>query len=404
VEEATLSEMGVVREHENEIVKGHDPVDAEPEDEDDKASDETTTQTTAQAARTDNTGTNGLSLPSPTSSPTATNTIGSGGKPPLPITPTSASSQCSPSLNETPFAFQQAGAPGYPFPEESHISGADVQVPTSFDPYSCDFSSMTNNWSATPSQSATPSLNHSTVSTGFWFGNGDYTGNPSGITFSQGVCKFYMVIQRYIYLPIITDTGNLPQGGLLSALYEPLDPSLVPSNNYTLPGQSHNDLSFFRFETHSLGPPIIQQEGNMISQEVLTQDTTVQEAEKGSEEGHVARGEKRKGDKPIDKPAKKTKGTENANMSEEPSENTAGKEVEEGTAGSGEGKERSGKATLSGRIPLMPTHLAEAGYQGQKKGVRPRKVEPTKKPRSKGSSAKRASKGAGKKPPSKKNK
>lgn len=96
------------------------------------------------------------------------------------------------------------------------------------------------------------------------------------------------------------------------------------------------------------------------SQLVLIPKTTVHEPGKGSDEGSnvipVSRGEKRKGDVPVAKPAKKKKETENANMGEEPNQNIAGKEVEEGTARSGEGKERARKPTLSGRIPLMPTH------------------------------------------------
>jgi hypothetical protein len=176
-----------------------------------------------------------------------------------------------------------------------------------------------------------------------------------------------------------------------------LDASLVLSSSYTLPNQD-----IVGFDTNSLGPPIIQPEdntkfqGNTTSQQVLTPSTTVQDTPKRSDEDNMAQGEKGKADNPLAKPAKKTKATENTHMTEEPRENTAGKEVDEGSAGSGEGKERVGKPTLSGRIPLMPTHLAEAGYQGEKKGVRPRKVEATKKPRSKGSGAKGGPKGKNK--------
>ena len=91
-------------------------------------------------------------------------------------------------------------------------------------------------------------------------------------------------------------------------------------------------------------------------------------------------------------------------MAEGPSENITGKEHGEGTAQSSEVKERAGKPTLSGRVPLMPTHLAEAGYQGEKKGVRGTggKVQPTMKPKSKGYAKKPASKGAAKIPGRKK--
>ena len=58
--------------------------------------------------------------------------------------------------------------------------------------------------------------------------------------------------------------------------------------------------------------------------------------------------------------------------------------------------ERAGKPTLSGRVPLMPTHLAEAGYQAEKKGVCA-KNGLTKKPKLKGKATKPVSKGAAKK-------
>ena len=57
--------------------------------------------------------------------------------------------------------------------------------------------------------------------------------------------------------------------------------------------------------------------------------------------------------------------------------------------------ERAGKPTLSGRVPLMPTHLAEAGYQAAKKGVRA-KNGLTMKPKSKGKATKPVLKGAAK--------
>lgn len=126
-----------------------------------------------------------------------------------------------------------------------------------------------------------------------------------------------------------------------------------------------------------------------------TANTTVQESAKVSDEGsNTSQGRKRKGDELdelVAKPAKKacSRGTENEDM---PGESAAGKQLDEGTEKSDEVNERAGKPTLSGRIPLMPTHLAEAGYQGEKKGVRPRKVQPTKKPKSKGNATKPASK------------
>jgi hypothetical protein len=69
-------------------------------------------------------------------------------------------------------------------------------------------------------------------------------------------------------------------------------------------------------------------------------------------------------------------------MAEGPSENIPGIELGEGMGKSCEVKERAGKPTMSGRVPLMPTHLAEAGYQAEKKGVRG--TGTAKKPKSKG--------------------
>ena len=73
-------------------------------------------------------------------------------------------------------------------------------------------------------------------------------------------------------------------------------------------------------------------------------------------------------------------GMENIDILEGSSKSVTGRgsQVGEGKANSGEVKERAGKATLSGRVPLMPAHLADAGYQGEKKGVRARKVTLTK--------------------------
>ena len=52
--------------------------------------------------------------------------------------------------------------------------------------------------------------------------------------------------------------------------------------------------------------------------------------------------------------------------------------------------------TFSGCVPLMPTHLAEGGYQAEKKGIRGtgRKVQTTRKLKSKGHTTKSVSKGA----------
>ena len=115
------------------------------------------------------------------------------------------------------------------------------------------------------------------------------------------------------------------------------------------------------------------------------------------ERPNTSRGQKRKGDEAIGEPAKKVcLGMENEDM-------PTGKELGEGTAKNDESNEQAGKPTLSGRVPLMPTRLAEAGYQGEKKGFRARKVQPsTKKPKSKGNGTKPVSKGAAKMPAKKK--
>ena len=119
-----------------------------------------------------------------------------------------------------------------------------------------------------------------------------------------------------------------------------------------------------------------------------TVNTTVQDS-------NTSQGQKRKVDEVIAKPAKKArlKATEKEDM---PSESVTGKELGKGTAKSDEANEQAGKLTLSGCVPLMPSHLAEAGYQREKKGVQARKVPPTKKPKSKGNAAKPVSKGAAK--------
>lgn len=107
-------------------------------------------------------------------------------------------------------------------------------------------------------------------------------------------------------------------------------------------------------------------------------------------------GLKRKREETVGRPAKKkgSKDMENAAMHDS-DVFMVGKDQGEGTTKSSEAKERAGKPTLSGRVPLMPSRLAEGGYQGEKKGVRGpgRKVQPKKKPKSKGSTTKPASKG-----------
>jgi hypothetical protein len=104
---------------------------------------------------------------------------------------------------------------------------------------------------------------------------------------------------------------------------------------------------------------------------MTTPNTTLQDHPKVSAEGNNmksgSRGHKRKGDEPVAKPPKK-KCAENTFVLEGSSESVTVKEIGEGTAKSGEIQERARKPTLSGRVPLMPAHLAEAGYEGEKRG------------------------------------
>ena len=248
-------------------------------------------------------------------------------------------------------------------------------------------------------------------------------------------------------------TNSFSEGSFLNALYfEPLDPSLeppipyvtpyaspekilelpapsiaVPTNPYPLPRTNLDlpapsiavptnpypllgmnlDLPAPSIPTESSYPypsagklpvPSIAVPIN-ISPVVPATSQQIPEPPKASEEESPpsdSRGQKRKGDEAVGKLPKKRcqKGVENA-VTESV---TRG----EGTGISGEMKERAGKPTLSGRVPLMPTHLAEGGYQVEKKGVRGRKVPPAKKPRSKGHTAKPASKGVVKIPGKKK--
>lgn len=195
---------------------------------------------------------------------------------------------------------------------------------------------------------------------------------------------------------MIPDTKGFPEGGLLCALYEPLDPSLIPSSSNV---SAYYDQPLLAIPSHSNGLPIpsysdglpiashsnglpvggaiAHPEHNMLSQPVPLEphapnleSPKMPESAKVSEEGSgiILWGQKRKGDDPVAKPEKKTKGAENVKVVKELHQNVTGKE--DGTAKGGEVKERAGKPTLSGHVPLMPTHLAEAGYQGEKKGKR----------------------------------
>ena len=118
----------------------------------------------------------------------------------------------------------------------------------------------------------------------------------------------------------------------------------------------------------------------------------------------VLQGKKRKGEEIVGRAPKRAglKETENVAMTEELVENSReGKDKGEGTSKSSDANERAGKATLSGRVPLMPTRLAEAGYQGEKKGIRGRGKKGQDQG-SKGRTSKPASRGAAKVPGRKK--
>jgi hypothetical protein len=243
------------------------------------------------------------------------------------------------------------------------------------------------------------------------------------------VRSFYIVsfcIGKLFMYFFIADTKAFQSGGFLGNLNEPrpVDPSLVPSSTYALSGPLVNQGEhMLGIPSHSLGAPIIQPDGNLnvplpSSQQVPlepcgavsespwpgTFPPTVNSAQVSNEGSNASRGQKRKGDEGVAKPAKKARSndTENGDITPEmPGDSVTGKEVGEGTAKKDEVNERAGKPTLSGRVPLMPTHLAEAGYQAAKKGVRARNGLTTK-PKSKGKATKPASKGAAKMPAKKK--
>ena len=209
-----------------------------------------------------------------------------------------------------------------------------------------------------------------------------------------------------------------PGGGFLASLYEPLDPSLVPSGTYALPHPFFNNgQPMSGIPSPSIRAPTIQQEDNVPTAYApfLTHSFTTGTASPSSqlepcvseslgpgtfppitntvhepakvpdERPNTSQGQtrKRKGeDEVIAKPAKKVCS---------PCGSVTGKELGEGTVKSDEVNERARKPTLSGHVPLMPTRLAKAGYQ-----------QPTKKPKSKGNSTKPVSRGAAKTPGRKK--
>jgi hypothetical protein len=148
-------------------------------------------------------------------------------------------------------------------------------------------------------------------------------------------------------------------------------PSLEPANNYALQDALVNELPIVQPESNTSIQQVPLQFPGLVSESSgfqPTPTTRVQEPATVSEERSniksVSRGRKRKGEDILARPSKKrnSKDTENADMADEPSENITGKEHGEGTTKSCEVRERAGKPTLSGRVPLMPTHLAEAGY------------------------------------------
>lgn len=254
--------------------------------------------------------------------------------------------------------------------------------------------------------SATPSLN---LTPDLWLPNAEL--NPSVL---QG--SLLSDCSTPINYSILLETKSFPEGSFLRALYEPLDPSLEPSNDFAI-APIVNDQPILGIGSHSAHPyelPNILPESNIFSQQLssgfsASSNTITQEPEKVTDERSnlksVTQGRKRKGEETIGRPAKKgcLKNTENAATHEGTCENTVGKDHGEGSMKSSEANDRAGRPTLSGRVPLMPTHLAEAGYQGEKRGVRgPGRKVHTKKPRSK--APKPTSKGAAKIPGKKKTK
>ena len=144
------------------------PVDAEPEAED--PMEEPDDKANAEMGPTDQPSGSPLlmqSLPSPTTSHTTPNLEIIQGNPPF-YGPSPTSSMAPSSelvgVNENENPLQppyKPGVPGYHFPEENHVTEGHPLGSSTFDPYSCDFS--TNNWSGllrhsgTPASQATPS-------------------------------------------------------------------------------------------------------------------------------------------------------------------------------------------------------------------------------------------------------
>ena len=238
---------------------------------------------------------------------------------------------------------------------------------------------------------------------------------------------------------MIAEKNAFPEGSFLHALYEPLDPSLEPSLPYpaapldaslepslpypgtdlhmsghsvTVPTNPFSPKGKnLEIPVHSSGELLVSNQPLPHADFPVTNNLSIPEPAPSADEQAInnfeSRGKKRKGDEneaaeavAMVQKRRCSKDSENMNV-ETVNDQRDSLPGSEETAISGEMKERAGKPTLSGRVPLMPAHLAEGGYQGEKKGVRGRKP-PTKKPRSKGYTGKPLSKGVAKIPGKKK--
>ena len=180
-----------------------------------------------------------------------------------------------------------------------------------------------------------------------------------------------------------------------------------PSHPVNVPIALPDGYSF----SHQLSKPVSNTISHLTSPSSPISSTPVQVPVNWSDESSIVnpviQGKKRKGEEIVGRAPKRAglKETENVAMNEVLVENSrVGKEQGEGTSKSSEANERAGKATLSGRVPLMPTRLAEAGYQAEKKGIqgRGKKGQESKNQGSKGRTSKPASRGAAKVPGRKK--
>ena len=205
--------------------------------------------------------------------------------------------------------------------------------------------------------------------------------------------------------------GEIPILGITSQPSHPVNLPIALPDGTSVSNQLPKPLSNSISHQHLL-QPVGQESGfSPTSTSSPISTTPVQVGETKSDESStvksIIQGKKRKGEELVGRAPKRArlKESENAAMTEGLVEiSRLVKEQGEGMSKGTDAKERAGKATLSGRVPLMPTRLAEAGYQAEKKGIRGRgkKGQDSKNKGSKGRASKPASRGAAKVPGRKK--